>query len=830
METDGTYESRDTKGGGVPRPGGPPGGPSGDGRTPARPAPRAGAPIDPPAAGAVPAPAPPVTPPLPARAPAAPPRPLRAPGARPPAADWLDAPRPEAGPGIWRFRHVPPPPATTRRLSPVTVVGMLVPVAVGLLIWSAFRRGTLPYMWAVLKTLTPGDWWYSLGTTPRDWHGQAAHAVFGGAVFVGLVCAVAAVGSWGRIVRFYLDRFSPPVRAAVAAGGALITLTFVWPEFFGLGWDPLPVATPVLSLAALVAGGYDALSSPFLVYPLYAAVTALVVLPFARVGAWLPLLRARRAAAAPPTAPAPAPDTARSRWPELREAGAHHAADLLAGELLTGRMNDVDCARVQRLWHEAGRDPARRAAVNDTLLREGAAAAAHPSGARDLPGRRATHDLLLGQVRVGRYAPAERTPDAYHGAGLALDPGLLGTSLLAVGPSGAGKTRHLVAPVVETLTLQALTGACSVVAVGPAAAPLGPDEAYDVVVRLGDPASRYDLDLYAGATDPDEAAAFLAEGLVGDMEGVETRRAATVLAQLIGPHRAAYGGFPTVPVLRELLEARPETLRALLDLLPEDRHPAMRRELDSRIRQTGTVTDVGPLLADRLAALDRPVFAAFFGGGRETRPFSLRAVAQHPMRVRITLPGGGHEEAARLLNRLLLAQFQSVTRDRPGRGHFACLVLDDAAGALTAGTVRGLQRLRPQNAGVLLALRTLAEVPEPLHGPLLAGVGCRMAFAGLPTWDGRAFAEAWGTERVETTETAHHTVFADQPMTRAFHALRKLVTGKAVTTEAVTVREVERQRWSASDLAHAVPPGHAVLSLTHVRGGHTPPLLVELHD
>ncbi|CAM5657781.1 hypothetical protein SNARM312S_03308 [Streptomyces narbonensis] len=104
-----------------------------------------------------------------------------------------------------------------------------------------------------------------------------------------------------------------------------------------------------------------------------------------------------------------------------------------------------------------------------------------------------------------------------------------------------------------------------------------------------------------------------------------------------------------------------------------------------------------------------------------------------------------------------------------------------------------------------------------------------MAFAGLPTWDGRAFAErARGTERVETTEVAHHTVFADQPMTRAFHALRKLVTGKAVTTEAVTVREVERQRWSASDLAHAVPPGHAVLSLTHVRGEHTPPLLVEL--
>ncbi|KQX47702.1 MULTISPECIES: hypothetical protein [unclassified Streptomyces] len=844
METDGTYESRDTKGGGVPRPAGPPAdrpstGPSQADATqagpssPAGPVAPAGLPPVPPLPGRAPHPSGPVPrPPSHAPgppAPGVPPRSDLVTGARPAVVDWLDAPRPETGPGIWRFRHVPPPPAAPKRLAPVTVVGMLIPVAVGLLVWSAYRRGTLPYMWAVLQTLTPGDWWYHGTTAARDWHGQAAHDVFGGAVFVGLVCAVAALGSWGRIVRHYLGRFRPPVRAALAAGGAVIALAFVWPEAFGLGWDPLPVVSPVLSLVSLVGGGYDVLESPFLVYPLYALITALVVRPFARVGEWAALLRARHGSTAPAPAPVAAPGAARSQWPELREAGEHRAADLLAGELVTGRMNDVDCARVHRAWQDARQDPGRRAAVVGTLMEEGAAAGTHPSGARDLPGRRATHDLLLGQVRVGRYAAAERTPDAYRGAGLALDPGLLGSSLLAVGPSGAGKTRHLVAPVVESLTLQALTGACAVVAVGPAGAPLGPDEAYDVVVRLGDPSSRYDLDLYAGATDPDEAAAFLAEGLVGDMEGVETRRAATVLAQLVGPYRTAYGRFPTVPVLRELLEARPETLRALLDLLPEDGAPAMRRELDSRIRQVGTATDVGPLLADRLAALDRPVFAEFFGGGHEVRPFSLRAVAQHPMRVRISLPEGGHEEAARLLNRLLLAQFQSVTRDRPGRGHFVCLVLDDAAGALTAGTVRGLQRLRPQNAGVVLALRTLAEVPEALHGPLLAVVGCRMAFAGLPTWDGKAFAEAWGTERVETTEIAHHTVFADQPMTRALHALRKLVTGKAVTTEAVTVREVERQRWSASDLAHAVPPGHAVLSLTHVRGEHTPPLLVELN-
>ncbi|MEU8529466.1 ATP/GTP-binding protein, partial [Streptomyces sp. NPDC048629] len=500
----------------------------------------------------------------------------------------------------------------------------------------------------------------------------------------------------------------------------------------------------------------------------------------------------------------------------------------LTSEVRAGRMNDVDCARVRRAWRQARRDARRRAAFVDTVLGTGAGTALHPSGARDLPSRASEHDLLVGQVRIGRYAAAERTPYAYRGAGVALDPGLLATSLLAVGPSGAGKTRSLTAPVVESLTLQALTGACAVVAVGAPGASAGPEDAYDVVIRLGDPGSRYDLDLYAGATDADEAAAILAEGLVGDVEGVETRRAATALAQLIGPYREAHGAFPSVPALRELLEARPETLQTLMDLLPADGASGMRRELESRIRQVGAAADVGPALADRLASLDRPAFSEFFGAGRETRPFSLRSVAQHPLRVRVTLPGGAYEETSRLLARLLLAQFQTVARADTGRRHFVCLVLDDAAGALTPGTVRALQRLRPQNAGVVLALRTLGEVSEALHGQLLAAVGCRMALAGVTTWDGRAFAEAWGTERVETTEVAQHTVFADQPMTRALHALRKRITGKAVTTDAVTVREVERERWSASELAHEVPAGHAVLSVTHVRGENTPPLLVDL--
>ncbi|MFJ3097454.1 ATP/GTP-binding protein [Streptomyces hydrogenans] len=794
METDGTYESPDTRGAAVPRPTAPP----------------------------VP-PRPPAHPPT-----SVPPQPTAVPGARNAVAEWLDAPRPKAAPGIWRFRYVPPaPPRERSRLAPVTVAGLLIPVVVALILWSVWRRGGVPYLWVPLQVLTPEDWWYAGTTTARDWHGTEAHIVYSGVVFGAIVFAVARLGAWGTVVRHVLEPYGPNARAALTAGAGLVALTFVWPEWFPfVGWDPLPIASPFFSLLALLGGGYDIITT-VPVYLLTVLITVGVLWPFARVGDWRGVLRARRDARRPaaevPGAPAP-----RSTWPGPREAGQWQAADLLAAEVLAGRMNEVDAARIGHRW-ERSRDDARGlAGFVDTVMRQGAAAWAHPSGDRDLPRRTAAHDLLLGQVRIGRAVAAERNPAAYRGAGVALDPAALGTSMLVVGPPGGGPAGGLTAAAAEALTLQALTGTCAVVAVGGPAAPYGPDAAYDVVVRLGDPGSPYDLDLYGGLTEPDEAAALLAEGLAGDVESLDPRRAVTVLAQLLGPYRTVHGTFPPVPVLRELLEAGPGTLGDLRDRLPAEA-AAMRRELDGRIRQAGGPADPGPLLADRLALLDRPAFADFFGAGTgAARPFSLNTVAHHPLRVRVELPEHGHEEASRLLARLVLAQFLTAARSGDRRTHFAGLVLDDATGALTAGTVRALQRLRTRRAGVVLGLRTLGDVPETLHGPLLAAVGCRAALSGVTTWDGRGFAEAWGTEWVETEEVAHHTVFANQPMTRALHALRKRVTGKAVTTDAVTLKRVERERWSASELAHSVPPGHAVVSLATVDGANMPPVLVDL--
>ena len=247
--------------------------------------------------------------------------------------------------------------------------------------------------------------------------------------------------------------------------------------------------------------------------------------------------------------------------------------------------------------------------------------------------------------------------------------------------------------------------------------------------------------------------------------------------------------------------------------------------------------DPAALLADRIALLDRPAFADFFlpegvegsGGpsGKGHRPFSLRAL-EHPLRVRIDLPERGHAEASRILARLLLAQFTECATAREDQSLFAGLVLDDAAQTITPQALRGLQRVRSAHAGVLLTLRALDDVPAALRGPLLGSVGCRMVCAGVTPWDAEHFAEVWGKEWVETRDVTNRQLVSDEPFTRVMHAVRRLATGRHVTAESVTVRTVQRERWSASDLANELPPGHAVMSLTTVRGERTPPILAEL--
>ncbi|MEV6105784.1 hypothetical protein AB0M28_13855 [Streptomyces sp. NPDC051940] len=727
---------------------------------------------------------------------------------------WLRTPRPAALPGIWRFGHAPRPAHDPDRLPHRQLLGgALLSLLGALFVWSLYRNGVIPFRRAPLEWVTPDSWWEG---DDRPKAAGIARSLYDTGVFV-LVCWIAARGGqWQQVVRRYVEQQPPRPRAWTTAAAAGFVLLLVWTGFLPL----LDLAFTLLPQSWL-RGGDNRYLAALVSYAVYAVLAFVVLWPLARLGHWAQVLRGHPGPPAEAGPKQPAEEDP-ADWPQLRAAGLADIAARLAHDTRSGTMTDVDHARIGRAWQGVQAQPARQQAFASAVTYDGAAACPHPSGLRDLPVRRYEHDLRTGQVRIGTAPDSQRNPHAFRGAGIALEPGVLGTGLVVVGPPAAGKTGRVVAPVVESLCLQALAGQAAVVAVG-APGQLGPDEAYDVVVRIGDESSPHDLDLYGGTNDPDEAAVLLAEALLGGETPVVLRQAVTALAQLLGAYAGAYGRFPAVPELRALLDHDPAAFDALREAAPA----AAARDLEARERQAGRAGDVGPLLADRLAVLDRPAFARFFDTSGRGRQFSMRAL-EYPMRVRIDLPERGHAEASRLLARLVLAQFTAAVPARADHSLFAALVLDDASATVTPGTIRGVQRLRTAHAGVVLSLRSMDEVPEALRSTLLAAAGCRMALSGVSTWDGRLFAEAWGAEWVETRDVTHTPDYSGGVLRRALRSLRRLVTGAAVTTESVTVRKVQRERWSASDLANALPPGHGVLSVTTVAGERTPPVLVNL--
>ncbi|WP_042390881.1 hypothetical protein [Streptacidiphilus melanogenes] len=579
---------------------------------------------------------------------------------------------------------------------------------------------------------------------------------------------------------------------------------------------------------------------------LWVLTAVLLVWIFGRMGRWravgrrylLPLVRELRVAQRKHAvqkqkeAGASAAEGPVDVWAPLRAVAGVGGLELLDSETVQGRVGDVDHQRLLRALECVRHDPARLGALLDAVREYGAVACAHPSGARDLPGRSPANDLLLRQLRLGAAENVPKNPAGYRGADVALDPLLLGTSLLAVGPAGSGKTTRLIRPVAEALCLQALTGTAVVVVVGAADVDLGPGSWYDVVVAPGDPAARYGLDLFGGALHADEAAARLADALLPDELVLRTQAARLALQQIVGPFEAGYGRLPGVRELVLLLRGEERAWTGLLAAVREsgalERH---QHELAQRERMHGLADDPGALLADRLALLDRPVFARCFNasaGDAESLPlFALRAL-DHPLRVRIALPEHSHPEAARILGRLVVGQFLHAAASRADRSLFAGLVVDDGSAAVDTHAIRGLQRLRSANGGAVLGLRTLVDVPESLRAPLFGAVGGRMAFPGLAPWDGRLFEEAWGTVWVDERDVTRAVDTSGGILRRSFRGMRALLEGERAQTESVTTRKVERRRWSASDLAQVLPRGHAVVSLTSVDGTQVPPLLVRL--
>lgn len=514
------------------------------------------------------------------------------------------------------------------------------------------------------------------------------------------------------------------------------------------------------------------------------------------------------------------PATGAGPWRRL-QASRPDAASLLDRLVREQELSDVDFARIRAALARLGAEGSDARLLADEILATGPSTAVHRSRQRDLPGTRlAQHNLVHGQVRLGRVVP---TPHSSPGAttDFGVDHDVLRTSLLVVGPPGSGKTRGFALPIVEHLSLSALTNQASVVVVDPKGDDFDLPGWFDVTVDPLAPTAGFDL--YGGSASPEVAADRLASALlppnVSEDLAYFMDASRNALYACLAPFHQALGRWPSIRELLALLRSEQGmTDRVKAGLKGSDGSEA-KRLLDTRASQGNARTDPAASLVERLGLLDRPHLTRLFDHAEPK--FRMRDL-NAPLRVRIALPEAELPDASRILARLVVSQFVQLTSAADtNRAIFKALVIDEAGRFVDDYVARGVQKLRSNNAGLILLAQTISDFPAHVRATVLGSVGCKAVFGGVDPADAEIFSRWFGSHWAPDVTRSRHRgeTVTDTP--------DGMVIG-GHTGYGSSSRLVERSRWSTSDIVTGLPPGHCVAAVSRSTGERSGPLLVDL--
>lgn len=509
-------------------------------------------------------------------------------------------------------------------------------------------------------------------------------------------------------------------------------------------------------------------------------------------------------------------------WDSIRESNPGLAAQL-DDIAATADFGDVDRARIAHVLSQSRGSMSGLQRLAAALDREGGAALAHPSLQRDLPGQRfARHNLLTGQVRLGEVVPDHRSDfDLSGDFGIDLD--VLRTSLLVIGPPGSGKTRGIATPVVEHLSLAALAGKASMVVVDPKATDFAYDGWFDVTIDPLNPACGFSL--FGGSRTADVAADRLASALLPSQVSGDKAyfidASKNALYACLAPFEEAHGRWPTVPELLALLRAEQAAIDRVKERLKGSSAKEMKALLDTRKAQTARSADPAASLVERFGLLDRPALRRLFDHPGPT--FQMRDL-NRPVRVRVALPEAEYPDASRILARLVVSQFVQITSSsETDRSIFKSLVIDEAGRFVDDYVARGVQKLRSNNAGLVLLTQTMSDFPEEVRATVFGSTGCKAVFGGIDPQDADVFSKWFGDQYVNQTTINRSATSGSQ----SGQFGRPGGTSQSETA-GFSVRRVERARWTVSDIITGVPAGHALVSLSRSNGVRVGPVLVNL--
>jgi hypothetical protein len=484
---------------------------------------------------------------------------------------------------------------------------------------------------------------------------------------------------------------------------------------------------------------------------------------------------------------------------------------------------DIDRARILTAARLAQHDPETRDLLCRELVTAGSAALVHPSGQRDLPGGRfADHNLASGTVRLGQVVPTTNSamfPHQTFGMGY----NELRTSMMVIGPPGSGKTRSLAVPIVEHLSLGALTGAASMVVIDPKGTDFAYDGWFDITIDPLNPTHGFSL--FGGAPDAAQAADRLADALLpanmSDDKAYFRDASYNALYDCLGPFHTAYHRWPTIRELLPLLRANPDAIGKVKgDLKGATDKKYWVDHLENRLHQSQGTHDPAASLVERFARLDRPDLRKIFD---HPKAFGMRDI-NRPTRVRFAIPDAEYPEASRTIARLVVSQFvQTTAAADTNTSIFKGLVIDEAGRYVDDYVARGVQKVRSNNAGLVLLTQTFADFPEDVRNTIFGSTGCKAVFGGVDPLTADHFSQWFGDEWItDTTVTRGRLTGVNYDIT----PFPRPTGYRKQQSQSVSSRRIERARWTPSDITTRIPTGHSVMALSTTDGHRVGPVLV----
>lgn len=511
-------------------------------------------------------------------------------------------------------------------------------------------------------------------------------------------------------------------------------------------------------------------------------------------------------------------------WWEWIRPHSPEAADLLAQLEAGAELSDVDTMRIAEAARQATGYPHLWPLLVDQLQAYGSGAAGHTSGLRDIPRRQYVHDLARSAVRLGRVRPDSRNKVARGVTEFGIDLDTLRTSMLVVAPPGSGKTTSIARPIVEHLALQALTNRASMIVLDPKGDDFDVPGLFDVTLDPLNPTVGFSL--FGGAQTAEEAADRLASALLpADVSGDKAYfmdASRNAVYQCLEPYFQARGRWPTVSELLRLLRADRDFVGQVKGELKGPGAKNYRDLLDARLAQAANRSDPANSAVERFGLLDRPLMRRFLD--EQPRQFSMLEL-NTPLRVRVALPESQLPDASRILARLIVSQFvQVASSPQTNRAIFKGMVFDEAGRFVDEYVARGVQKVRSNNAGLVLLTQSLGDFPEALLRTLMGSIGCKVVFGGIDTQDARIFSEYFGEQTVIDVRVSQSSGVSYRPDPDGG------VSPSYSESQGVSVSSRERSRWTQSDLINGIPFGCGVVTLASADGRRVGPLLVDFRN